>query len=73
MSIREGDPLGKMGKVNFEGVEKEISLSLLPEARIGEYVMVHVGFGISIVDEEEAQGTLDILRRMDELSEHVQS
>lgn len=72
ISIQESELFGKMGKISFEGIIKEISLSLLPDSQIGQYVMVHVGFAISLVDEEEARLTLDTLRRMDELAEHVE-
>jgi hydrogenase expression/formation protein HypC len=50
-----------MGKVDFGGVKREVSLAYVPEAGIGDYVIVHVGFAISQVDEAEAQETLDLL------------
>lgn len=50
-----------MGKVNFGGIKKSICFDLLPEAAIGDYVLVHVGFAISIVDEEDAKETLRML------------
>jgi hydrogenase expression/formation protein HypC len=56
-------------KVSFGGVIKEISLVYVPEATIGEYVIVHVGFAISKLNEEEALQTFEYLRQMDELSE----
>ena len=55
----------KMGKVDFGGVVKEACLEYLPEIQIGDYTIVHVGFGISQLDEEEAQETLKLLREMD--------
>ncbi|MFZ0546901.1 MAG: HypC/HybG/HupF family hydrogenase formation chaperone [Candidatus Promineifilaceae bacterium] len=58
-----------MSKVNFGGVGKEVCLSFTPEAEVGDYVMVHVGFAISCIDEEEAERTLAILTEMDELAE----
>ena len=48
----------KMGKVNFGGVHKSVCFDLLPEAKVNDYVLVHVGFAISLVDEEDAQETL---------------
>ena len=45
-----------MGKVNFGGVTKEVCLAYVPEVQVGDYVIVHVGFAISTVDEEEAHG-----------------
>ena len=63
------DETFRMGKVSFDGVLKEVSLALVPEAKIGDYVMVHVGAAISVVDEEEAQKTFDILMQLGELDE----
>ena len=65
----ELDDLFRIAKVNFNGIVKEVNLAMVPEAKIGDYVMVHVGSAISIVDEEEAQYTMDILLKMDELTE----
>jgi hydrogenase expression/formation protein HypC len=53
-----------MGKVDFGGVRKEACLSYLPEAKLGDYVIIHVGFAISKVDEAEALKTLEILGNM---------
>ena len=53
----EGQPL-RMGRVSFGGIVKEICLAYVPEARVGDYVIVHVGFAISRLDEEEAKRTL---------------
>ena len=64
LSITGEDPLPKTGKVSFAGVVKEVSLAYVPEAEVGQYVIVHVGFAISIVDESEAQKTLDYLEQM---------
>jgi hydrogenase expression/formation protein HypC len=61
------DPLFRMGRVDFGGITKNVNLSCLPEAKQGDYVLVHVGFGLSIVDREEARKTLDLLRQMGEL------
>ena len=61
--------LGRMAKVSFDGVVKEASLELLPEAKVGDYVLIHVGIAISIVDEEEAQKTFDYLKQIGELDE----
>lgn len=69
MSVTGDDPLQRMGRVSFGGVVKEISLALVPEAAIGDYVIVHVGVAISKVDEEEARQVFDYLRQMGELAE----
>ena len=53
-----------MGKVDFGGVRKDACLAYLPEVQLGDYVIVHVGFAISRVDEEEALKTLEILGEM---------
>jgi len=67
VAISDGDPLMRQAKVNFGGVIKTISLALLPEARESDFVLVHAGVAISIVDDEEAQRTLDYLREIDDL------
>ncbi len=55
-----------MGKVSFGGIKKEVCLDLVPDVKIGEYVIVHVGFAINTLDEEEAQETLKLLEQMGE-------
>ena len=55
-----------MGKIDFGGVKKEICLELVPDVKVGNYVIVHVGFAISIVDEREAQETLKLFEQMQE-------
>ncbi|MCW5519848.1 HypC/HybG/HupF family hydrogenase formation chaperone [Aureitalea sp. L0-47] len=59
----------RTGKVSFDGVMKEVSLALVPEAKLDDYVLVHVGAAISIVDEEEAKKTFELLKQLDELGE----
>ncbi|MDN3027838.1 HypC/HybG/HupF family hydrogenase formation chaperone [Streptomyces sp. S.PB5] len=54
----------RMATVDFGGVRREVCLSCTPEAEVGSYVIVHVGFAISQVDEEEARRTLEVLRAM---------
>ena len=56
----------RMARVDFGGVRKEACLAYLPEVVIGDYVIVHVGFAISQLDEEEALKTLELLRMIDE-------
>lgn len=58
----------KMGKVDFGGVIKEACLEYLPDIQVGDYTIVHVGFGISQLDQEEAHRTLELLREMDMLA-----
>ena len=65
----ELDDTFRVGKVSFDGIIKEVSLTLVPEARVGDYVMVHVGAAISRVDEEEAVKTFDLLKQLGELQD----
>ncbi len=59
----------RMGKADFGGVVKQVCLEYEPEARLGDYVLVHVGFAIGRVDEEEAAKTLTLLREIQQLGE----
>lgn len=68
-SISGDEPLLRTGKVNFGGISKEVNLAYVPEAKVGDYVIVHVGFAISTVDEKEAAQVFEYLRQMDELKE----
>jgi hydrogenase expression/formation protein HypC len=52
----------RMAKVDFSGITKDISLSLTPEAGLGDYVLVHVGFALTIISEDEAQKTVEFLK-----------
>jgi len=61
----------KMGKVDFGGVLKEVCLDYVPEAQTGQYVLIHVGFAISVLDEDEALETLGVLREMASLDEEL--
>jgi hydrogenase expression/formation protein HypC len=61
----------KMGKVDFGGVTREACLEYVPEAQVGDYAVVHVGFAISLVSEEEAQATLEMLREIIELADEL--
>lgn len=63
------DETFRMGKVSFGGVKKDVSLALVPEAKVDDYVMVHVGAAISVVDEEEAQKTFEVLSQLGELED----
>ena len=59
----------RMAKVQFGGIVREACLAYVPETQVGDYVLVHVGFAISRVDEEEAQRTFELLKEMDQLGE----
>jgi hydrogenase expression/formation protein HypC len=69
LSIEGTDPVLRSGRVDFAGVVKQINLAYVPEARVGDYVLVHVGFAISTVDEEEAKQVFEYLRQMGDLAE----
>ncbi len=61
----------KMGKVDFGGVKREVCLEYVPEVEIGEYVIVHVGFAINQMSEEEAEETLDLLRQIIDIEDEI--
>jgi hydrogenase expression/formation protein HypC len=69
VSIEGVDPTFRTGKVNFGGIVKDVNLAYVPEANIGDYVLVHVGFALTVVDEDEATKVFTYLKEMDELSE----
>ncbi len=64
LEIYEGNGL-LMGKVDFGGVTREVCLSYVPEAKVGDYTIIHVGFALNLIDEKEAMETLALL---DEIS-----
>ena len=66
-SIQGEDPLSRCGRIDFGGVFKEASLAFVPEAKVGEYVIVHAGFALSRLDEKEAQQVFQYLNEMQEL------
>jgi len=70
VSVDDGaDPLLRRGKVDFSGVRKEVSLALTPDAREGDYVLVHAGFALNTVDEEEARQTWDLVQQLESAGE----
>ena len=66
-TYREHDVL--MGKVDFGGISRPVCLEHVPEVRTDEYVLVHVGFALARIDEDEARRVFDLLREMDQLDE----
>lgn len=62
----ELDETFRIGVVSFEGIIKEVNLALVPEAKTGDYLLVHVGAAIGIIDEEEAKRTMEVLKQMGE-------
>ncbi len=70
LTIFEEKNLGlRRGKVDFSGIRKDVSLDYTPEARVGDYVLVHVGFALTVVDEAEAHRVFQALRDLDQLDE----
>ena len=65
------DGLARVAKVSFGGIMKEASLEMVPQAQVGDYVLVHVGVAISIVDEQEANQTFKYLEQMGEVAEEL--
>ncbi len=66
ISITGDDPVFRTGRVDFGGVIKDVNLCYVPEVKIGDYVVIHVGFALNIIDEDEAQKVFQYLREMDE-------
>lgn len=69
IEIAGEEPLARMGKASFGGVVKEVCLAAVPEAGVGDYVIVHAGFAIDTLNEEEAQEVFDYLREIVALQE----
>ena len=67
LSVAGEDPLARVGRVDFGGIVKEINLAFVPEARVDDYVLVHVGFALTVIDESEAAQVFEALREMGEL------
>ncbi|HYA70604.1 MAG TPA: HypC/HybG/HupF family hydrogenase formation chaperone [Thermoplasmata archaeon] len=68
-SIDPSDPNLRMARVRFGGIIKQVSLAYTPEAKVGDYVIVHVGFAISRLDEKEAQQVFEYARQIGELEQ----
>ena len=66
-SLDESNPELKMAKVNFNGVTKDVCVQWLPDVKIGDYVLVHVGFALNKIDEQDAIDTLQMLKDMGDI------
>ncbi len=64
VSLSEKEPLLRMGRVSFGGIIKQVSLAYVPTAQVDDYVIVHAGFALSILDPTEAEKTLDYLHQL---------
>lgn len=62
----------QMGKVDFGGVMKEACLDFVPEAQVGNYCIIHVGFALNILDEQEAMETLELFRQIEEVGQELE-
>ena len=69
--IDGGDAAFRQAKVDFGGIRKDINLAYTPEAEVGKYVLVHVGFAISVIDEAEARRVFQYLEEMGGLKEEL--
>ena len=69
LSIEGTDPVLRSGRVDFSGAVKDVNLCYVPEARVGDYVLVHVGFALQTVDEAEAKQVFEYLRQLGDLAE----
>lgn len=67
--VNQLDDTFRIAKVSFGGIMKEVNLAMVPEAQVGDYVLVHVGVAIGIVDEAEAQQTFSYLQQVGELED----
>lgn len=70
IEIYESDSL-QMAKIDFGGIVKEACLAYTPEAKVGEYALIHVGFAISLMDEEEAQETLKLIKEVADFNDEI--
>ena len=64
LAITDDNPLTRAGKVSFGGLVKEINLAFVPEAEVGQYVLVHAGFALNTIDEQEATVVFEYLREI---------
>jgi len=71
IELTEDEPLARLGKVDFGGMIKTINISLVPEAGVGDYVLVHVGVAIGRIDEREALRVFEYLREIGDLEEET--
>jgi len=65
------DPAFRTGKVSFDGIVRQVNFSMVPDARVNEYVLVHVGVALNTIDEEEARRVFEYLREIGEVNEEL--
>ena len=71
LNVSGDEPIMRAGRIDFGGIVKEVNLTLVPEARVGDYVVVHVGFALTKIDPEEARRTLALLAEASAAAEAV--
>ena len=69
ITIIDDGPLTRRGRVDFSGIVREVNLAFVPEAEVGDYVIVHVGVALSVVDQREAERVFEYLREIDDIRE----
>jgi hydrogenase expression/formation protein HypC len=69
VTIIDDGPLTRRGRVDFSGIVREVNLAFVPEGGVGDYVIVHVGVALSVVDQREAERVFEYLREIDEVRE----
>ena len=74
ISIEPGsDEIFRIGMVSFDGINRKVNLAMVPEAKVDDYVLVHVGVAIQVLDEAEAMKTIEYLKEIDELNAEIGS
>lgn len=73
LTMSDDDPILRTARVDFGGVIKQINIAYTPEARIGDYVLVHVGFAITVIDAAEAEKVFEHLERIGEIEAELRS
>ncbi len=69
--VPDEDPVFRTGTVDFDGVTRQVNLAMVPEAKENDYVLVHVGIALQVVDEEEARMLLDTIRTTEDWAEEL--
>ncbi len=70
LALTDGEAALRTARVDFAGIQRQVHLAFVPEARVGDYVLVHVGFAIAKIDQAEAQRVFDALRDLDALDDN---
>ncbi|MEJ0097199.1 MAG: HypC/HybG/HupF family hydrogenase formation chaperone [Bauldia sp.] len=73
LSMSGDDPILRVGRVDFGGVVKEVNLAYTPEAEVGDYVLVHVGFALTVIDAAEAEKVFEHLERIGEIEAELRA